>query len=101
MKDLATLAERITGLVLEQLAENPAAVALPVSLRRKRGQRKISYLTEPELAALFMAIETGKSARDLAIFEVGYGRGLRVSEVGLIQLAHLRLEAKRIYVTRL
>ena len=101
MKDLATLAERITGLVLEQLAENPAAVARPVSHRRKRGERKISYLTEPELAALFMAIEAGKSARDLAIFEVGYGRGLRVSEVGLIQFAHLRLEAKRIYVTRL
>jgi site-specific recombinase XerD len=101
MKDLAALAERITGLVLKQLTETPDAQPHPTRLRRKRAEREISYLTEPELEALFLAVATGKSARDLAIFEVGYGRGLRASEVGLIQLSHLRLEAKRLFVTRL
>jgi type 1 fimbriae regulatory protein FimB len=104
MKDLAALAERITDLVLKQLSGTPDAQLHqphPTKHRQRRVDRKISYLTEPELEALFLAIEAGKSARDLAIFEVGYGRGLRASEVGLIQLAHLRLEAKRIFVTRL
>jgi site-specific recombinase XerD len=101
MKDLAALAERVSDLILKQLSGTPDAELHQTKPRRKRADRKISYLTEPELRALFMAIEAGKSARDLAIFEVGYGRGLRASEVGLIQIAHLRLEAKRIFVTRL
>src|SRR5450631_4446959 len=99
MKDLAALAERVSDLILKQLSGTPDAELHQTKPRRKRADRKISYLTEPELRALFMAIEAGKSARDLAIFEVGYGRGLRASEVGLVQLAHLRLEAKRIFVT--
>jgi len=86
---------------LKQLSGIPDATLHPAKHRRKRADRKISYLTEPELRALFVAIEAGKSPRDLAIFEVSYGRGLRASEVGLIQMAHLRLEAKRIFVTRL
>jgi site-specific recombinase XerD len=86
---------------LKELSGTPDAEPHQTKHRRKRADRKISYLTEPELKALFVAIEAGKSVRDLAIFEVGYGRGLRASEVGLIQMAHLRLEAKRIFVTRL
>jgi integrase/recombinase XerD len=101
MKDLAALAERVSDMILKQLSGTPDVELHSTKHRRKRADRKISYLTDPELRALFMAIEAGKSVRDLAIFEVGYGRGLRASEVGLIQFAHLRLEAKRILVTRL
>jgi len=56
------------------------------------------YLTEEELRALFSAI---KSARDRAIFTVAFWRGLRASEVGLLQLADVRLKVGRIYVRRL
>src|SRR6478672_7409807 len=39
--------------------------------------------------------------RDVAIFEVAYHRGLRASEVALIQVGHWRASQQRLYVTRL
>src|SRR5579872_5592033 len=99
MKNLESLAQRMTGLVMGQLGEKPPA-ALPVS-RRRRVERPVLYLTEQELESLFRAVEAGRNARDLAIFEVAFARGLRASEVGLLQLGHIRLEVKRIFVTRL
>ncbi len=41
------------------------------------------------------------SKRDRALFSVAYHHGLRASEVGRLQLSDLRLDAGRIYVTRL
>jgi hypothetical protein len=37
--------------------------------------------TDQELRSLFLAVETGCNARDLALFEVTDGCGLRASEV--------------------
>lgn len=87
-------------------AVDPRQTARP---RRRKQKKAISYLTEEELAALFRAIAAeGKASkvrantvRDTALFSVAYRRGLRASEVGLLQFAHLRLGAKRLYVTRL
>src|SRR4051794_20887581 len=84
MQDVTALAERITALVRTHFSGSPYGERTPTKRSGTRRERKISYLTEPELEALFSAVEAGKSARDLAIFEIGYGRGLRASEVGLI-----------------
>lgn len=65
--------------------------------RRKKAQA-VQYLTAEETDALFGVIT---DARDLTIFELAYHRGLRASEVGKLQLGHLRLEARRLFVTRL
>jgi site-specific recombinase XerC len=55
------------------------------------------YLTEEELRKLFGAIH---SVRDRAIFQVAFWRGLRASEVGMLQVADVRLKLGRIRVTR-
>lgn len=68
------------------------------SRARKYAAGDVQYLNEEELASLFRSID---SPRDTALFEVAYHRGLRASEVGLLQLADLRLSAKRLYVHRL
>jgi type 1 fimbriae regulatory protein FimB len=69
--------------------------------RRSRKKSGVKYLTDEETAALFGAIEAARNPRDLALFEVAYHRGLRASEVGLLQMAQLRVEAKRLYISRL
>lgn len=58
----------------------------------------IKYLNEEEVSRLFAAIT---SVRDRAIFRVGYHRGLRASEVGLLTMADYRPAAGRLYVHRL
>ncbi len=63
-----------------------------------RGSQKVSYLTEDELARLFRCITT---RRDRALFSLAYHRGLRASEVGILQFSDVRLSAGRLYVTRL
>ena len=76
----------------------------PIVPPRSRGRRKnlaIKYLTEPEEIALFRAIKAGGSARDLAMFELAYHRGLRASELGLLEFQHLRSDLKRMTVVRL
>ncbi|MBZ5607249.1 MAG: tyrosine-type recombinase/integrase [Acidobacteriia bacterium] len=56
------------------------------------------FLTEEEIERLFGAIG---DPRNLAIMRVAYHRGLRASEVGLLQLADYRPAAKRLLVHRL
>lgn len=60
--------------------------------------RNIKYMTEEELTRLFRVIT---SVRDKAIFRVGYHRGLRATEVGLLQMSDYRQAAGRLYVHRL
>jgi type 1 fimbriae regulatory protein FimB len=60
--------------------------------------QSVQSLNEEELAALFRAIH---SPRDVALFAVSLNRGLRASEVGLLQISDLRLSAKRLFVHRL
>ena len=66
----------------------------------KRKERALpSYLTEDQVAALFDAM--GDDVRSQAIFHVIYHRGLRASEVGLLQLDDYRRDAGRLFVRRL
>jgi integrase len=103
-EQLADLARRIHAKI-GPLSPPPAAGgAPPLPSRGRRGRKKkspVAYLNDEELAALFSAITAGGDPRDLAIFELAYHRGLRASEVGLLQMNHLRLSQKRLYVSRL
>jgi len=56
------------------------------------------FLTEEEVARLFAAVTR---PRDLAILRVAYHRGLRASEIALLQLEDYRPKAQRLYVHRL
>lgn len=59
------------------------------------------YLTPEEIDRLFASIKTGGSARDLAIFRLAYHRGLRASEIGMINLGDYRQNVGRLFVRRL
>jgi integrase/recombinase XerD len=56
------------------------------------------YLTAEEIEAFFSAIGDN---RDRAIFRTAYHRGLRASEIGLLQLSDYRIQAGKLYVRRL
>src|SRR3954466_2757734 len=65
--------------------------------QRMKSTRNIKYLTSEEIARLFSVI-TG--IRDRAIFRVAYHRGLRASEVGLLQMSDYQPARGRLYVHR-
>jgi type 1 fimbriae regulatory protein FimB len=65
----------------------------------KRGD--VQYLDEDELARLFAVIQSAGDAMHLAIFQVALHRGLRASEVGMLQFARLRLGARTLFIERL
>lgn len=96
INDLQRLSDDELAAELERRrsAAGPLPPQIPPSpeIRRKRtrGEDPVSYLDESETAALFRAVTAGGSARDLAIFELAYGRGLRASEVGLLRREDLR-----------
>lgn len=56
------------------------------------------YLTPEEIDRLFRVIT---SFRDRAIFRLAYHRGLRASELGMLQISDYRPEAGRLFVRRL
>ena len=56
------------------------------------------YLTDEERQALFAVLE---GPRDRAMFTLGFWRGLRAGEVGLLQLSHWHPKSGRLYVRRL
>lgn len=67
--------------------------------KKKRRQEKIpAYLSEGEIKRLFHVI---KSARDRALFSVIYYRGLRASEVGMIEMGDYREDCGRLTIRRL
>jgi site-specific recombinase XerD len=66
---------------------------------KRKKNRPPEYLTEDEVARLFVAI--GKDIRSQAIFHLLYYRGLRASEIGLLQLADYRPLTGRLFVRRL
>lgn len=76
--------------------------------RRKRSETPV-YLTDDEISAFFRAIDKeakrngsrSDAIRDRALFEIALGRGLRASEVGKLEMAHLRMKDNRLFVTRL
>lgn len=64
--------------------DSPAAVRARTGEHVRRADRRtIHFLTQDELRNLFKMI---RSKRDKAIFLVAYRHGLRVSEIGLLQL---------------
>jgi integrase len=79
-----------------ELGDLAAAVERPVRKRKK--QSLPAYLTEEELTKLFHVI---KNPRDRAIFCVAYHRGLRASELGMIQLADYHRDSGRLMIKRL
>jgi integrase len=68
--------------------------------RKEKKPTRISYLTSEELTALHKAVRARGRLRDVAIFEVAAGRGLRRSEVGLLLMEHLRLQFKKSWIER-
>ncbi|HEX4138378.1 MAG TPA: tyrosine-type recombinase/integrase [Bryobacteraceae bacterium] len=66
---------------------------------RRRKKTVPEYLTEEEVARLFVAI--GKDVRSQAIFHVMYYRGLRASEIGKLRLEDYRAAVGRLFVRRL
>lgn len=61
----------------------------------------ILYLDETEIGRLFLVLKEHGTVRDRAIFTVGFHRGLRASEVGLLKMSDYRPKIQRLYVTRL
>lgn len=66
--------------------------------RRKRRTNTTKYLSEKEIELLFTVIT---SRRDKALFQVAYHRGLRASEVGMLQISDYRKDVGRLYIRRL
>jgi integrase len=58
----------------------------------------LKYLSEEELRSLFAVI---RNPRDKAMFTLGFWRGLRASEVGILRLENWRPKTGRLFVRRL
>ncbi len=65
---------------------------------KRKAKRVPDYLTPEEIERLFKQIT---SVRDRAIFRLAYHRGLRASELGMIQLSDYRAAVQRIFIRRL
>ena len=59
--------------------------------------RQIKYLDHNQVERLLRVIHT---PRDRAMFEIGFHRGLRVSELGMLRMEDYRRDSGRLYVTR-
>jgi type 1 fimbriae regulatory protein FimB len=62
--------------------------------------QELHYLTKPEVHRLLDATNK-RSVRDRAIWTTAYWHGMRASEVGLLTVADVRLDAARIFIRRL
>jgi integrase len=65
---------------------------------KRRGARKIYFLSQDEVRHLFAVI---KSKRDKILFLLAYRHGLRASEIGLLQRTDVDLKQGRITINRL
>ena len=65
---------------------------------KRRSKNPPKYFTPEEIDSLFRVIT---SARDRALFRVAYHRGLRASELGMLQLPDYRPKMGRLFVRRL
>jgi type 1 fimbriae regulatory protein FimB/type 1 fimbriae regulatory protein FimE len=74
-------------------------LAQPAKKKKRRQQTIPAYLTEEEISRLLRA--TRVNPRDRAIFTVCYHRGLRASELGLINLDDYDPEFGRLTIRRL
>ena len=96
------LLELLKSLTPEALA----SIGLKAANEKKKPKRKRNSsdedrtLSDDELRALFQQVREKGSIRDMAIFTVALHRGLRVSEVGMLNMADLRLKDRRLFVHR-
>jgi type 1 fimbriae regulatory protein FimB len=74
--------------------------AIPKKIQYTSSPDKIKYLTQPQLSELFKAVKKIGSIRDTAIILLSYYHGLRISEVGKLQLSDYDEESKRIRLRR-
>jgi integrase len=72
----------------------------PVKASKPRYSEKIQYLEPEELDRLLASVRRWGGKRDTAIWTVGYWRGLRASEVGMLQVGDFSPDAGRLYVRR-
>lgn len=88
--------------LLEKLQSPDAESGMPKAKASKRGKRvpkkQIKFFTEVEIDKLFRVIT---SVRDTAMFRVAYHRGLRASEIGMLQMSDLDMKDERINFKRL
>lgn len=63
--------------------------------------KQIKYLTKDETARLLKQVTKIGDLRDIALWTVAYWRGLRISEVGLIERGYYKERDRRLYVPRL
>ncbi|TAL08378.1 MAG: hypothetical protein EPO02_12915 [Nitrospirae bacterium] len=70
----------------------PQIPAAEKNRKRRSGEEAatVSYLNDLEVASLMRAVAAGGSVRDVAIFELAFGRGLRASEVGRLKREDVR-----------
>ena len=64
----------------------------------RRQRNTIKHLSEQEIERLFRVID---KPRDRAMFRLMYHRGLRASEIGMLQMSDLDLANDKIEITRL
>jgi type 1 fimbriae regulatory protein FimB len=64
---------------------------------KNRASNEVKYLSEEEIRRLFSAI---RDPRDTAMFRLAYHRGLRASEIGLLDVSDYRQQSDRLYVRR-
>jgi|SRR5581483_4470658 len=89
---------------LQQLAEIIAqrihiqAASVRGTRRQRKPQQLPAYLSEEEIARLLRVIS---DVRDHAIFAVAYYRGLRASELGMINVADYDAVSSRLTIRRL
>jgi site-specific recombinase XerD len=83
----------------DMVAERMQALTAPAHLRSKRKPERVpDYLTEEEIGRLLGAIN---NIRDKAIFVVAYHRGLRASELGMIDVNDYHAASGRLTIRRL
>ena len=97
------LSRRTQPLLLVNIAIFTTSISYPAKKSgdkpmKRKSTSNVKYLTDEELKRLFSVIN---SVRDRAIFRLAYHRGLRASEVGLLQMEDYRSSAGRLAVTRL
>lgn len=78
--------------------ENPMPAKAAKAKPKPRKNSGPLFLQEAELARLFKAID---DPRDLAIFRIAYHAGLRVSEVGMLDMRDYDARTERVHVHRL
>jgi integrase len=87
--------QQLAEIVAEKIRAGSACARLH---RKRQAQRVPDYLTEEEIGQLLGAIG---DVRDKAIFAVTYYRGLRASEVGMIDVKDYQPACGRLTIRRL